>query len=139
MKLVFEATLPTRVAIKKNSTQRKYSFKKKRSYTCPSDRYLKWEASMYPVLKQIMLKLTPKEKALLPISTPLRAQFKFYFKNHKSEPDLSNCYEAPQDLLQKCGVIVDDKLIHSHDGSRKYFDCPNERVEIKLFVLENGD
>jgi Holliday junction resolvase RusA-like endonuclease len=38
-------------------------------------------------------------------------------------PDLSNLYEAPQDLLQSAGVIYDDRLVEHHDGSRRICMC----------------
>jgi Holliday junction resolvase RusA-like endonuclease len=33
--------------------------------------------------------------------------------------DTSNLYESPQDALQKAGVIENDNLVESHDGSRR--------------------
>lgn len=39
-------------------------------------------------------------------------------------PDLSNLYQAPEDVLQKAGVIEDDRQIESHDKSRRVRLCP---------------
>ncbi len=38
-------------------------------------------------------------------------------------PDASNLYQLPEDLLQAAGVIVDDRQIESHDGSRRICMC----------------
>lgn len=34
-------------------------------------------------------------------------------------PDISNLYELPQDLLTKSGIIEDDTLVDSHNGSKR--------------------
>ena len=39
-------------------------------------------------------------------------------------PDQSNLYQAPEDVLQKAGVIEDDRQVESHDGSRRIRLCP---------------
>lgn len=36
----------------------------------------------------------------------------------KTMPDLSNLYELPQDCMQAAGLLKNDGLIRSHDGSR---------------------
>lgn len=36
----------------------------------------------------------------------------------KTMPDLSNLYELPQDCMQAAGLLKNDNLIQSHDGSR---------------------
>ena len=44
--------------------------------------------------------------------------------------DLDNLIAAPLDLLIKTGVILDDYLVESLDGTRKYVDADNPRMEI---------
>lgn len=56
-----------------------------------------------------------------PIRVQVRAQLVFNFANHMAEADLSALYEGIQDELQKMGILKDDKLIMSHDGSTKTF------------------
>ncbi|MGZ3773029.1 MAG: RusA family crossover junction endodeoxyribonuclease [Pseudobdellovibrionaceae bacterium] len=116
-KLLFRCLIPGRVAIKKNGTQRKYSWKHKRAYTAPSDRYEKWaeDAAIYVKDARNRFKITA------PLTGLLHVKFTFCFENRQWEPDLSNCYEGPQDVMQEAGVFEDDQLIHSHDGSRKIF------------------
>lgn len=55
----------------------------------------------------------------------------FYFKDHQSEPDLSALYEGIQDVLEKEGIIKNDRLIFGHDGSTKIFN-EEPRIEIAL-------
>lgn len=45
--------------------------------------------------------------------------------------DLSNLYELPQDCLQKVGILANDSLIVSHDGSRR---APIEGVKYMLEI-----
>jgi Holliday junction resolvase RusA-like endonuclease len=64
-----------------------------------------------------------------PLSGPLWAMFRYYFPKYiyftkKRQmsgrlPDLSNLHEAIQDCLQKAEIIQNDRLICSHDGSRR--------------------
>lgn len=72
-----------------------------------------------------------QQKAQETITEPCSVQFKFYCgTQHKR--DLSNLYQLYEDCLQSSGVIADDSLIESHDGSRKYYDKENPRVEIYI-------
>lgn len=64
-----------------------------------------------------------------PLTKDLHAKFTFYFpktvyftkkgQRSKKIPDLSNLYMLPEDCLQKVGIIENDTLIESHDGSRR--------------------
>jgi len=65
------------------------------------------------------------------IKDPIHAQFCFFVPDLRKR-DLSNLFEAPQDLLQKSGIISDDSLIRSLDGSRIFLDRKNPRTEITL-------
>lgn len=66
---------------------------------------------------------------------PIHVRFLFYRKD-KRHVDLSNLYEFAQDCLQEAGIIADDVLIESHDGSRKLYDPHNERTEIFISPYE---
>jgi len=59
------------------------------------------------------------------ITCKIQAKFTFYYSG--KHPDLSNLYESIQDWLgtkhNGAGVIEDDTLIQSHDGSRKIHLC----------------
>lgn len=55
-------------------------------------------------------------------------------------PDLSNLCSGTHDLLQKGGVIIDDKNIVSMDGSRIMGkDAKNPRAEIEVYVMEDWE
>lgn len=65
----------------------------------------------------------------------IHARYTFYFENHSGEADLSNLLEGPSDLLQDAGVIKNDRLIQSYDGSRKLFGRPaGLLIELFKFV-----
>lgn len=63
------------------------------------------------------------------IGIPVQITFLFYRKTRR-RCDLSNLYELPQDQLVASGILADDALIESHDGSRKLYDRDNPRTEI---------
>lgn len=46
--------------------------------------------------------------------------------------DLTNYCKNIEDALEKAGVILNDKLIHGHDGTRLLVDRKRPRVEIQL-------
>jgi hypothetical protein len=52
-------------------------------------------------------------------------------------PDLCNLLAASHDLLEVCGLIEDDRLIMSVDGSRiQGKDADNPRVEIEILPFQ---
>lgn len=77
-----------------------------------------------------------------PLTGPLWAVFSYYFpkdiyftkKRQMSGrlPDLSNLHEAIQDCLQKADIIENDRLICSHDGSRRLVGDDKYLLEVKL-------
>lgn len=76
-----------------------------------------------------MVDAKSRQNIAMPIAYPVHIKFLFYRKT-KRKIDLSNLYELPQDCLVKAGVLADDTLIESHDGSRKLYDRENPRTEI---------
>lgn len=56
---------------------------------------------------------------------------KFYNTTHHKR-DLNNLQQAIADTLQKAGVIKNDCLIESWDGSRKMYDKDKPRLEIVI-------
>jgi len=63
-------------------------------------------------------------------SIPIRIPVNLVIRSHgpwKSTsgniPDASNLYQAPEDALQAAGVLEDDRLVESHDGSRRVCMC----------------
>jgi Holliday junction resolvase RusA-like endonuclease len=116
METLFKVFIPGRPIIKKN-TQKVVRLKNGRRVKIDSPRYKTWKHQASAYIKQALL----KHNINAPLSTDLQLTAIFHFKNRQAEPDLSNLYEGIQDLLQEMGVIKDDKLIQSHDGSRKVF------------------
>jgi Holliday junction resolvase RusA-like endonuclease len=122
--ILFSCTIPGRTAIKKNGKQIKMNFRTKKRFIGSSDKFEEWALYAAPFIMRA-------KKDIL-INFPINLCAKFFFKNHQWECDLSNCYEGIQDLMQKCEIYVDDKLIHSHNNSEKIFGEHNERIEITI-------
>ena len=57
-----------------------------------------------------------------------------FYMQTKRKVDLTNLLEAVDDVLVKCGTIVDDNstIVYSHDGSRVLYDPENPRTEIYI-------
>lgn len=72
----------------------------------------------------------------LPIKSYVEVSFIFYVKDNRKR-DLVNLCQAPCDLLQKAGIIENDYLVASLDGSRiAGIDKENPRTEIIIKVKE---
>jgi Holliday junction resolvase RusA-like endonuclease len=125
--ILFECIIPGRPGIKKNSKQILFNKRTGRRFIKSSDRYEAWELEIAPIISRA-------KKDIL-INFPINLSVKVYLKNHQWEGDLSNYLEGIQDLMQKCEIYVDDKLIHGLDDCRKIFDDPKERTEIKITRL----
>jgi len=68
-----------------------------------------------------------------PIATTVQISFIFYCKDNRKR-DLCNLIQCPADLLQQAGIILNDYLIISLDGSRIMPpDKDNPRTEITIY------
>jgi Holliday junction resolvase RusA-like endonuclease len=115
---------------KKNSMQLART-KTGRFFPVPSASYRRW---MTLAKKQVASQLAGV--AGLPIESPVHLEVLAY-RHTKRKIDLSNIYAAVEDMLQKYGVLKDDDLVQSHDGSRKILGVLEDdaRVEIVIEVL----
>lgn len=77
----------------------------------PNKRY-----APYAFYNTFYLEKTNKHKT---IDTDIILTFMFY-RNDKRINDISNLYEAPQDIMVRAGILSDDndKIVKGHDGSR---------------------
>lgn len=124
--LLFRCELPGRPIVKKN-TQRLVGVGKARRRIC-APQYVQWEQNAMASL------LNGKSIAL--IKGSLFANYVFHFRNKQSEADVSNLCEAPGDVLQKCGVIKDDRQI-VRMAAEKVFDG-QEKTVIELYQMEEA-
>lgn len=76
--------------------------------------------------------LTISRKKFDTIQNPCNLSVKCYYKDHQHEQDLENIISSVADVLQESGVIKNDKLFYSYDGSRKIFESESEFVEIEI-------
>lgn len=125
----FSCKIPGRARILKNGKKICFNRKTGARFIATSDRFTSWAAFAKVFIDRARSSET--------FDGHVHLKVLFYLKNHQHEPDLSNALQGIEDLLQKCGVIKNDKLIVSLDGSRKIFDpeC-TERVEIEVFTVE---
>jgi len=83
-----------------------------------------------------------------PLAQPLHAKFLFYYpdilvRRRKTLPDLtkkpgnlidlSNLIQGVEDSLQSEGVIKDDKLIESYDGTRRIYHADELKIEVFIY------
>lgn len=109
------------------------------SFIGKSDRLKSAENSLHLHLKSE----ANRQNILKPIDCKIWAIFLFHFSNDsyftkqgkmsKYVPDLSNLYELPQDILTKALIIEDDRLIESHDLSRR---LPGDETKLEIFLLK---
>lgn len=116
MSLLFSTTILGRPIVKKNTAKR---FRRCIVY---SAKFRHWERS---ALLQIHTTKPPR------FDFPIEVRLRFYFKNHQGEADVSNLCEAPNDLLEKAGIILNDRLITRLIGEK--FFGHEARTEIEIY------
>ncbi len=131
MNPLFECVIPGRPMVKKNNQKVVTIRRGRRSFKTKvnTPQYQEWENEAAKTVRRA------RHQVNGPIECHIHARFIFYFENRQSEADLSNLYEGIQDILKKEGVIADDVLIESHDGSRKRF-YQKPRLEVALFEYD---
>lgn len=124
MKLVIEGAPRT----KKNSLRR--IRRGRHTFTVPSAAHEAWEASAVP---QLMAQFRAWARGL-PMGTPVDfvLNMRALVYRDRAVGDLLNYLAAVSDALERAGVVADDKLIVSVDGSRMHIDRDRPRVEIEL-------
>jgi Holliday junction resolvase RusA-like endonuclease len=64
---------------------------------------------------------------------PVQVTCLYWFPNRRSRPDLGNLLAATSDILERAGILENDRLITSYDGSRIVgIDKDNPRAEITI-------
>lgn len=125
MELVYKVIIPGRPYVKKNGAK---VFRGRLVYT---ENYRAWEQTAAMFINKT---LSMYSKPAFPITGPVRMQAIFCFENRMAEADLSALLEGPQDVLQKCGVIKNDRQIILLDGSTKVFGDPSPRTELFIYT-----
>lgn len=114
-------------ATKKNSGQIVSRAGTGRPFLLPSAAYKRWARRAVP-------QLWACARAHGPIGVPVGLAATVY--RARRVGDLINYLQAIQDVLQDAGVLVDDRLVESLDGSRLALDRQNPRVELTLSPLD---
>ena len=120
--LIFSTVLMGNPAIKKNSNTTSKGIR------LPNKNYVPYADYNLAVLQQIN---APK------ISQPVTLRFHFYKDSHR-RTDISNLYEAPQDLLVNAGVLEDDNssiVVSHHSLSRVLYDPVYPRTELFIYPV----
>jgi len=116
---------------KKNTHRSMYSSHKKRFIIAPSKACLEWENL---AILQLMHQMN--YQGLETITAPVHCKILVY-RATKIRADRLNLYQSVEDALERAGVIENDFLIESHDGSRVYYGVKIDeaRAEIYLEVI----
>jgi Holliday junction resolvase RusA-like endonuclease len=142
--LLFKAKFPVPIhAIKKNNKQIAFNKAAGRRFIMSNNKarfYEEWlnQKLITEKLKQRLDTITHKVHVCMKFYFP---KTKFYTKKgeqNKKLADLSNLYQAVEDALQSSGVIENDNLIESHDGSRRLpIDDTSHWLEITISAYQD--
>lgn len=106
-------------------TKKNHGFRTKSGKQMPSHAYLWWNR-----LAQQQLALIRHKNKHLPIATPVNCSAAIY--RDALRGDAVGYYQALADTLEHGGIVEDDVLIVSWDGSRLLKDAENPRIEVTL-------
>ena len=98
-------------------------------------KYKHWEKSATDQLWAQRMTYQSHMTGVFQITSLVEVAFEFFLKG-KRKYDLSNLIQGPEDALVKAGILEDDALICSLDGSRKHLGCENPRVQITIRSFE---
>ena len=119
-----EITIPGRPTTKKNSQQILRNKRTGKPFVVQSEAYQNYETACLWHLKTYR---GPK------FTGPVRVTCRYWMPNRRSWPDLPGLYQATADILEKAGIIANDRNIISMDGSEIVgVDRENPRVEIEI-------
>jgi hypothetical protein len=99
----------------------------------PSEAYEEWEAAALQQCFVIKRQLADRG-VFLPLAGLVSIEALIY--REVNVGDACGFYQAIGDILQKTGILADDKQIEDWDGSRRLKDAANPRVEIYITIVE---
>jgi len=129
---ILELMIPGR-CITKKSSQVFITTPKGKKFLIPKKAYREYEKnSIIELQSQLPYRFeTIKEK--------IQVKALFWMPNHRGYPDLLGVLESIGDILEKTGIIKNDRNIISWDGSRIMgINKEDPRTEITLEVINNG-
>jgi Holliday junction resolvase RusA-like endonuclease len=122
--------IPGRPATKKNSQQILINRRTHRPFVSQSDTYKNYEESCLWYLRKYKQKYTGL----------VHVQALYWMPNKRSWPDLIGLLQATCDILQKAGIIVNDRFVDNFDGSRIVgVDRDNPRCEIRIAEVNDNE
>lgn len=126
-------TIPGAPRTKKNHG--KVLWRGKRKLHVPSDAYMAWNAAAQLWLARWRSGRRPDMAPLvLPVRSAVNCAALFY--RHANMGDAVGFQQAIADALQEAGIVENDRLIVSWDGSRLLKDAANPRIEVTLTAAE---
>lgn len=131
MNLFFQAEIPGKVGIKKNS-RRNFRQATGRITSLPSKAYQIWESRC-----QFHILQANKKWQANRVTHPIIAHFEFHFKNRHALPDTSNCIEGVQDVMETMGIFKNDRQIFHVCAWR--FVSGEAKTLVRLFKSDGGE
>ena len=108
-------------------TSKNHTWRTKAGHQMPSKAYMEWDR------QAIVLCLLAKMhlgRSKFPVRAEVNCCALFY--REALTGDAVGYYQALADTLEKAGIVENDRLIVSWDGSRVLKDAKNPRVEVTL-------
>ena len=122
---LFECEIPGRPGILKNGKR----------LVRAKGRVIQISSKKYQEFERFAGLFISRNKKHLTITLPVQANVDFYLKNHQHEFDTTNGCEGIFDILQKCEVIIDDKLIYKVVAQKHFIENVEEKIFIKVKLL----
>jgi len=131
----------------KKTSQRVVRSRRGKVHVLPSENSKAWEdAAIVSIIRQhpqrphAVMKGRKEGKRLrwfaLP-NAPVHVRALFYREANRG--DLTGFKQAVGDALERAGIIPNDSLIESWDGSRKLIDRKNPRVELEITPFDERE
>lgn len=98
----------------------------------PSEAHETWSAVALPQVRLLRGDIARQLGMLLPLERAVNVAAAFYRDAERG--DAVGYYQALADLLELSGVVSNDSLIRSWDGSRLLKDAARPRIEVRLEV-----